>query len=210
MGASAWPFPKEHYHQKVILMNIQGLLNPQHLNHNPCSHKENLSQLEHKCLGPSGIRMSGREPAGVCYWPCLLLVPAVFLQTTEVRQLLEGEGTCREFFPWLQGTASGSGLVALGSHCRTERGCPARVSSVIRCFPESLLKWGTHIPPAASQAGNSHMVPQNSSSSVCCGSAGEDQHLLLPLPVLRRETAPQARPRCSQSLTVPMDVLLWL
>lgn len=143
MGASAWPFPKEHYHQKVILMNIQDLVNPQHFSHNPCSLKENLSQLEHKCLCPSGIRMSGREPAGVCYWPCLLLVPAVFLQTTEVGLVLEGEGTCREFFPWLQGTASHSGVVGLGSHCRTERGCPAQASSVIRCFPESLLK-GEH------------------------------------------------------------------
>lgn len=48
MGTSAWPFPKEHYHPKVILMNIQDLLNPRRLNHNPCSLKENLSQLEHE------------------------------------------------------------------------------------------------------------------------------------------------------------------
>lgn len=68
MGTSAWPFPKECYHQKVILMNVQDLLNAQHLSHNPCSLKENLFQLEHKHLCPSGIRMSGQEPAGVCYW----------------------------------------------------------------------------------------------------------------------------------------------
>lgn len=64
MGTSAWPFPKEHYHQKGILINIQDLLNPQHLNDNLCSLEENLSQLEHKLsLCPSGIRMPGREPA---------------------------------------------------------------------------------------------------------------------------------------------------
>lgn len=66
MATSAWPFPKEHYHPKAILMDIQDLLNPQHLN--PCSLKENLSQLEHELsLCPSGIRMSGMEPS----W-CLL------------------------------------------------------------------------------------------------------------------------------------------
>lgn len=28
LGTRAWPFPKEPYHPKVILMDIQGLLNP--------------------------------------------------------------------------------------------------------------------------------------------------------------------------------------
>lgn len=135
MGTSAWPFPKEHYRQKGILINIQDSLNPQHLNDNPCSLEENLSQLEHKLsLCPSGVRMSGREPAPVCYRSCLLLVPAVFVQTRETGVLLEGEGTCGEFFPLLQATGSGSGVVGLGSHCRIERGCLAQASSVIRCF----------------------------------------------------------------------------
>lgn len=58
-----------------------------------------------------------------------------------------------------------SGVVGLGSRCRIKHGCLAQASSVIPWFPESLLKWGTHIPSAASQAGNSHMVLQNSSSS---------------------------------------------
>lgn len=159
MGTSAWPFPKELYHQKGILMNIQDLLNPQHLNHNLCSLEENLSQLEHKLsLCPSGMKMSGWEPAGVCCWSCLL-VPAVFMQTTEIEVLLEGEGTCEEFFPSLQATAGPSGVVGLGSRCRSERGCLAQASSVVLWFPESLLNGRTHIPPAASQAENSHMVP---------------------------------------------------
>lgn len=99
VGTSAWPFPKEHCHRKGILMSMQDLLNPQHLNHNLCSLEENLSQLEHKLSPcPSGVRMSGREPAAVCYWPCLLLVPAVFMQIRETGVLLEGEGTCGEFF----------------------------------------------------------------------------------------------------------------
>lgn len=188
MGASAWPFPKEHYHQKVILIKIQDLLNPQHLNHDPCSLKENLSQLEHKCLCPSGIRMSGREPAGVCYWSCLLLVPAVFMLTREEGLLLEGEGTCRDFFPWLEATASRSGVAGLGSHCRIKRGCPAQASSVIRCLPESLLKWGTHIPPLLPRLGTATWCHRTPPAPRAAGSAGEDQHLLLPLPALRRET----------------------
>ena len=35
VGTSVWPFPKQRYHQKVILMNSQDLPNPQHLNYNP-------------------------------------------------------------------------------------------------------------------------------------------------------------------------------
>lgn len=42
VGTSIWLFPKQHYHQKTMLMNRQVLLDPQHLNY--VSYKESILQ----------------------------------------------------------------------------------------------------------------------------------------------------------------------
>lgn len=42
VGAGVWPFPKQRYHQKIILMSSQDLPNPQHLNINHVPYKESI------------------------------------------------------------------------------------------------------------------------------------------------------------------------